>query len=71
MIVAKEDNVEENIKKMLAGEPYTHDGITEFDGLPPMFIQPDSQDSGERRIPDSEYQALIDKFVEAQKKNKK
>ncbi len=53
---------------MLAGKPYTHDGITEYGGLPPMFIQPKSHNSGKRRMPDSEYQALIDKFVALQKK---
>ena len=67
----KKDDEEENIRKMLAGEPYTHDGITEYGGLPPMFPESNTSDSGERRMPDSEYQALIDKFVEGQKKNKK
>lgn len=63
-----QDNEAENIKKMLAGKPYTHDGLTEFDGLPPM--DPHPRTSGKPRMSDKDYQALIDEF-ERRQNNKK
>lgn len=62
------DSEEENIKKMLKGEPYTHEGMTEYDGLPPMSPHPIV--TGER-VDRTEYHKMVEDFVERISKKKK
>ncbi|GAK48671.1 hypothetical protein LOSG293_460090 [Secundilactobacillus oryzae JCM 18671] len=58
-----DDTEKESIKKMLASEPYTHDGVTEYGGLPP--ISPVPQTTGKNRMSKKAFQTLICDFKEA------
>lgn len=61
------DDEAENIKRMLAGKPYTHEGMTEYGGLPPMSPIPNVTG---KRVPDDEYKKLIDKFMKMHQNDK-
>lgn len=64
-------NEDENIKKMLANSPYSHDGMTEYDGLPPMSphpnVKPGKKVDWEKM---RKHQELVRNFVENLDKQK-
>lgn len=62
------ENESDNIKKMLAGEAYSHDGMTEYGGLPPMSPHPNVKPGSKMNLQKvKKHQELVKKFLESQK----
>lgn len=64
------ENEDENIKKMLANNPYSHDGMTEYGGLSPMSPRPNVKPGKKMdREKIRKHQELVRKFAENQDKH--
>lgn len=66
-----DEHESKNIKKMLAGEPYSHDGMTEYSGLPPMSPHPNVKPGNKVDVKKvRKHQDLVRDFMRSQENEK-